>query len=235
MSKNFALTGEKKLTMQHASGKRTIIVEGNIGAGKTTFLNHMARGANIQVFPESIEKWTNLNGINLLERMYENPEKWSYTFQNYTLLTHLENHLKMFEKGIKLMERSIYSARYCFCEALLLEQKIEKASFEVFVKWFEYAEQCIQNQVDMFIYLRTTPEVVYDRIQERNRIEEQTVPFEYISHLHNLYEAWLYEKRITRNNIPVFVLDANLPLQTIRTEYERLEQFLASSPLFNIV
>lgn len=223
------------MQQSRVSGKRTIIVEGNIGAGKTTFLNHMARSANIQVFPESIEKWTNLNGINLLERMYENPEKWAYTFQTYALLTHLENHLKIFEKSIKLMERSIYSARYCFCEASLLEQKMEKASYEVFVKWFEYAEKCIQNEVDLFIYLRTTPEVVYNRIQARNRTEEKTVPFEYISRLHNLYEAWLYEKQIVRNKIPIFVLDANLPLRTISTEYERLEQYIASSPLFNAV
>lgn len=219
----------------HVSGKRTIIVEGNIGAGKTTFLNHMARNANIQIFPESIEKWTNLNGINLLELMYENPEKWSYTFQNYTLLTHFENHLKTCEKDIKLMERSIYGARYCFVEALLLEQKIEKASYEVFVKWFEYAEKCVQNQIDLFVYLRTTPEVVYERIQNRNRLEEKVIPFEYVARLHNSYEAWLFDKQIAQNKIPIFILDANLPLQNIHTEYERLERYLEPSPLFNVV
>lgn len=223
--------------MQQINGceKRTIIVEGNIGAGKTTFLNYMARNGNVQIFPEAIEKWTNLNGINLLECMYENPAKWSYTFQSYALLTHLENHLSIFEKDIKLMERSIYSTRYCFCEAFLLEQNMEKASYEVLVKWFKYAEKLIQNQIDLFIYLRTTPEVVYDRIQKRNRSEEKTVPFDYILRLHNLYEAWLIDKQTTQNKIPVFILDANIPLATIHTEYERLEQYLASSPLFNTV
>lgn len=214
-----------------ASGKRTIIVEGNIGAGKTTFLDHMARFANVRITPEPLRKWTNLNGINLLEKMYENPEKWSYTFQNYVLLTHLENHLKTYEKDIKIMERSIYSARYCFGKALLLDQKIDQASHEVYVKWFEYAEKCIQNRTDLIVYLRTTPEVAYERIQNRNRIEEKTVPFEYISRLHNLYEDWLFDKVTVQNNIPIFVLNGNLPLQTIGIEYDRLERFIETSPL----
>lgn len=217
-----------------ASGKKTIIVEGNIGAGKTTFLDHMARYANVGISREPLEKWTNLNGFNLLQQMYENPEKWSYTCQNYTMLTHLENHLKISEKDIKILERSIYSVRYCFCEALLMDQKIDKASHEVFVKWFEYAEKCVRNRTDLIIYLRTTPEVAYERIQKRNRIEEKSVPFEYISRLHNLYEAWLFDETTVQNKIPIFVLNGNLPLETIRTEYERLEQYLASS-LFNIV
>lgn len=212
------------------NGKRAIIVEGNIGAGKTTFLNHMSRHTNVQILFEPLEKWTNLNGINLLERFYEDPGNFSYTFQNYAMLTYLENHLIVAEKDIKIMERSIYSGRYCFEESLWLEHKIDRASHEVFVKWFEYAEKCIQNRDDLIVYLRTTPEIVYDRIQKRNRNGEKILPFEYILRLHNAYEAWLTDTTTARNKIPVFIMDANLPSQSMRTEYDRLERYIASSP-----
>lgn len=69
---------------------KTIIVEGNIGAGKTTFLNHLLRYANAEILFEPLEKWRDLNGFNLLQKMYENVEKWSFPFQSYALLTQLQ-------------------------------------------------------------------------------------------------------------------------------------------------
>lgn len=209
---------------------RTIIVEGNIGVGKSTFLNYMAQHSNIEILTEPLEKWTDLNGNNLLQLMYENPVKWSYTFQNYTLLTQLENHLRVCNKDIKIMERSIYSTRYCFGRALLYDNKIERESFQVFVEWFNHAKKSIENQVDLIVYLRASPKTAYERIEKRNRVEEKTIPFEYVSRLHEFYEIWLFNEKI-----PIFVIDANLPSHTIHTEYKRFEQFLLESPQFNIV
>lgn len=214
---------------------RTILVEGNIGAGKTTFLSHISRYDNVHTIPEPLEKWTNLNGFNLLERMYENPNKWSYTFQNYALLTQLENHLMISEKDVKIMERSMYSSRYCFGEALLHEKKIERESFEVYNKWFEYASKHIENQTDLIVYLRTTPEIAFQRMQRRKRTEENAVSFEYVVRLHNLHESWLFYKGYntieTKSKIPIFIMDANMSRDCIHNEYERFEKFLSLSPL----
>lgn len=41
------------------------------------------------------------------------------------------------------------------------------------------------------VYLRTTPEVVYERMKIRGRDEESTVSFEYLKELHDLHENWL--------------------------------------------
>lgn len=231
------------------SKKKTILVEGNIGAGKTTFLQHMARYTNIQVVLEPMEKWTNCNGINLLQRMYEDPKKWSYTFQSYTMLTQFENHISVGdEKDIKFIERSVYSGRYCFAEALHMDGLIETESFQVYLKWFEFVENCIRNRTNLIVYLRTSPELAYDRIKKRQRLEEETIPFQYINRLHELHETWLYSStgnnsrgsgnntntsNSQQNEIPIFILDANLPSHTIHSEYKRFEQFLHKSPLFN--
>lgn len=223
---------------------KTIIVEGNIGAGKTTFLNHLLRYANAEILFEPLEKWRDLNGFNLLQKMYENVEKWSFPFQSYALLTQLQQHSIASEKDIKIMERSIYSTRFCFGEALLLDGKIEKAAYDVFIKWFEYAEKCVRNQIDLIVYVRATPEVVYERIQKRNRTEEKSVPFEYICRLHDLHEQWLNQSANNNNNdesflpvtssgIPIFILDANLPSPSILREYERFKAFLQKSQQFN--
>lgn len=41
------------------------------------------------------------------------------------------------------------------------------------------------------VYLRTTPEIVYERMKTRARSEEECVPLEYLRQLHELHENWL--------------------------------------------
>lgn len=54
------------------------------------------------------------------------------------------------------------------------------------------------------VYLRTDPEVAYQRIKARNRSEEKYVPFKYIKHLHELHDKWLnVHKTDVPKNIPV--------------------------------
>lgn len=106
----------------------TVLVEGNIGSGKTTFLNYFNRYENVDILAEPIELWRNCNGYNLLVSthpflmkisfsfffkglMYENPKKWSFTFQSYVQLTMLQHHCHRSSHPIKLMERSVYSAK----------------------------------------------------------------------------------------------------------------------------
>lgn len=44
----------------------TVFIEGNIGAGKTTFLNHFRKYDDVCLNTEPVEKWRNVNGFNLL-------------------------------------------------------------------------------------------------------------------------------------------------------------------------
>ena len=54
----------------------TVIVEGNIGCGKTTFLEHFSRfEKRVEVLTEPVDRWRNANGHNLLELMYKDPER----------------------------------------------------------------------------------------------------------------------------------------------------------------
>lgn len=51
-------------------------------------------------------------------RMYEDAPRWGFTFQSYVLLTMMEAHATPQEKPLLVLERSVYSARYCFIENL---------------------------------------------------------------------------------------------------------------------
>lgn len=48
----------------------TVFIEGNIGAGKTTFLNHFRKHEDVCLHTEPVEKWRNVQGINLLVSVF---------------------------------------------------------------------------------------------------------------------------------------------------------------------
>ena len=87
----------------------TIIVEGNIGSGKTTFLEPFARNHQdkVEVLAEPVEMWRNCQGHNLLQLMYENPGRYSLAFQTYVQLTMVKLHNQPTDKPIRIMERSL--------------------------------------------------------------------------------------------------------------------------------
>ena len=74
----------------------------------------------VKLYQEPVDKWRDLNGSNLLDLLYSDPKRWSFTVQSYIQLTMLEQHMKDIDNKslVKVLERSIYSSRYCFIENL---------------------------------------------------------------------------------------------------------------------
>ena len=79
----------------------TVVVEGNIGSGKTTFLEHFNKHDLVEVLTEPVEEWRNVGGNNLLQLMYENPSRWSHIFQSYVQLTMTQNHVRKISSQVK--------------------------------------------------------------------------------------------------------------------------------------
>uniref|UniRef100_A0A6M2DCM8 Putative mitochondrial thymidine kinase 2/deoxyguanosine kinase n=1 Tax=Xenopsylla cheopis TaxID=163159 RepID=A0A6M2DCM8_XENCH len=209
----------------------TVLIEGNIGSGKTTFLNHFSKFDNICLLTEPVEQWRNLKGNNLLDLMYKNPEKFSMPFQSYVFLTMLQMHTKETEHPIKLMERSLYSARYIFVENIYKSGIMHEAMLAVLDEWYSHIESTVQTPVDLIVYLRSSPEVVHQRIKVRARSEEQCVPLEYLKQLHQLHEDWLVNKTTFPVPAPVLILNADLDLNQIGNEYRRSEGSIFQSQL----
>lgn len=214
----------------------TIVVEGNIGSGKTTFLQPFTTIPQVEVLEEPVKEWRSLdNGRhNLLELMYTDPTRWSLLFQTYVQLTMLRQHSKPAIKPVRIMERSLLSARYCFVENLHERGQMTEAEYAVLSEWFNFLVTCpnLDFGIDHIIYLRTDPEVAYERVKKRRRHEEHLIPIEYIRDLHNLHEDWLFRRtKFQPLQAPVTVVDANQDLEAVKEECLRLEENLIKSAI----
>ena len=67
-------------------------------------------------------------------------------------------------------------------ENLFNSGKMDEAEYLVLSEWFNYliTSPQLNFKVDQIIYLRTDPEVAYERVKNRNRHEESTIPLQYL-------------------------------------------------------
>lgn len=197
----------------------TIFVEGNIGAGKTTFLKYLTQFEHIDVISEPIEQYRNLNGNNMLDLLYTDTKKWAFPFQTYVHLLMLENYLKPTAKKTKIMERSPFSAQYIFVELLRQNKQIEKEEYDILQKWNDFTTGNFAVKPNLIVYLRAEPRVAFERVKMRARSEENKVGFDYIQQIHELHEKWLLEC----NDEPVLILNANQSAHEVQQQFEKSE------------
>ncbi|GFO02737.1 thymidine kinase 2, mitochondrial [Plakobranchus ocellatus] len=205
--------------MSRSTSKTVVCVEGNIGCGKTSLLNYFEEFRNCEVLPEPVEKWQDVEGYNALGLMYKDPERWSMALQTYIQLTMLQNHIKLQEQNVRLMERSIYSAKYCFTDNLFESGKMPGIEHVILSKWFDWILRTQNIKVDLFVYLRTDPKLLHKRIMTRCRKEEEGISVDLLMALHEKYEDWFIHKK---HPCPaeVLVIDANHSLEEMKLSYE---------------
>ena len=52
-----------------------VSIEGNIGAGKSTMLKFFEQYTDVELIPEPVAQWCDVNGHNLLGKLYEDPKR----------------------------------------------------------------------------------------------------------------------------------------------------------------
>ena len=186
----------------HPSGRPfTITVQGNLGAGKTTLLeNFFMSYPDMAVHTEPLDIWQNMSGTNFLDLVYVDQARWGMTFESLVTLTMMETHL-MDKKGdkpkfnpVKVMERSIHSARAIFME--LLKPVMTEGEMTVLESWYDLVNERPEFDlgVDLIVYLRTSPETAMARVKSRGRQEEEGITLDYFQKMHRLHEDWLVNR-----------------------------------------
>ena len=171
----------------------TILVEGNIGSGKTTLIDSLKNIPNLELLTERIADWKNVGGHNLFNLVYTGGLKYHYLFQMTVLRSQLMDKLARTDKKIRIFERSPYSSFHVFIEGV--KHKIQDVEYKSLEKWFNFATvpEGLNFKPDLIVYLQTTPEIAYRRLSNRERPEEARITFEYIKKIHELHENWLIQ------------------------------------------
>jgi thymidine kinase len=213
------------------------IVEGNIGAGKTTFLKLIQeRLPEIAVVFEPLHSWhSQVYGQSILSKFYDDPHRWAYTMETLAMACRVREHLAEQENPnhFRLLERSIYSGHYVFATNDYHKGFLSELEWQVYLQWFDFLVTGKCTPPQGFVYLRTKPEIAYGRIKKRDRSGESTISFEYIQQIHECHEDFLVNKKGVAAdliNVPVLILECNKEFEADPVQFaahaEKLSSFV---------
>jgi deoxyadenosine/deoxycytidine kinase len=205
-----------------------IVIEGNVGSGKSTFLRLIKNYFDAQVVFEPHQQWQHEDSEqNLLNKFYTDTQRWAYTFQTYAFVTRIitqEQHTQKNPYTMQFLERSVFSDRYCFAKNAHEQGYMNILEWKLYTEWFSWLVDGYVPKPSAFIYLQVDPTVCFKRLQKRDRVEEASVTLEYLEQLHDKHEQWLLKKEGVADylyDVPVLTLAADDEFEAERDVFER--------------
>jgi len=212
-------------------------IEGNIGSGKSTFIDILEKEdklQNVVYLEEPVKVWETIkdkNGETILEKFYKDQDNYSFSFQMMAYISRLSELKKKIKENpnkIIFTERSILTDRNVFAKMLYNDKKIEEINYKIYLKWFD--EFMSDFNFCGVIYIQTSPEVCNKRIRLRNRKGEENIPIEYSIKCHKYHETWI-NNLIKINNKPIekiyFNGNINFKDEIPKKWYEVLESLIS--------
>ncbi len=160
-----------------------IVIEGAIGAGKTSLAQLLAERFGASLVLEEVEK------NPFLMDFYKDRKRFAFQTQVYFLLSR-------FKQQQELLERDLFKSRmisdYLFWkDRIFASITLSERELYLYEKILPILEKDIPKP-DLVIYLQTAPEILYKRIKEKGRDFEKSLDSEYLSHLVESYNHFFF-------------------------------------------
>jgi deoxyadenosine/deoxycytidine kinase len=167
-----------------------VAIAGNIGSGKTTLTEKLAKHYKWSAEFEDVEHNPYLNDF------YDDMQRWSFNLQIYYLNSRFNQIQDIKQSGKNVIQdRTIYEDAHIFAPNLHSIGLMTTRDFENYFSLFNLMESFI-SAPDLLIYLRASVPTLVNQIQKRGREYEETIRLDYLKRLNERYEAWIstYDK-----------------------------------------
>lgn len=162
-----------------------IALAGNIGAGKTTLTELLAKHYGWRA------EYENTMNNPYLSDFYEDMGRWSFALQIFFLNSRLEQVLSLREKKEKVVQdRTIYEDAHIFAPSIASLGMMEQRDYENYCSLFELMSGLVQAP-DLLLYLRADVATLVKNIERRGRDYERSIRLDYLKELNERYETWI--------------------------------------------
>jgi len=162
-----------------------IAVSGNIGSGKTTLAEKLAKHYGWVPLYESVDQ------NPYLRDFYEDMTRWAFHLQIYFLNSRFNqvHQIRQSDKPI-IQDRTIYEDAYIFAANLHKSNHITDRDYQSYLDIFHSMINFVKPP-DLLIYLKADIPKLVEQIQRRNRDFEFNIRLEYLRKLNEHYEEWI--------------------------------------------
>lgn len=194
-----------------------VVVEGTIGAGKTTLSTMLARDYNAELV---LERFAD---NPFLEKFYKDPVHYAFPVEMTFLMDRYQQ------------LRNLLTARDLFTDFVLGDYFIDKCllfsknnlsqdEFALFKKVFDTVSGFLPKP-DLILYLYTNPDRLLKQIAKRNRDFEKDITKEYLSDIQEKYLTYFRENQ----QIPILLLDTeNVDFVENPSDYQKIKTLVTN-------
>ena len=162
-----------------------LAVSGNIGSGKTTLTEKLAKHYGWSAEFEAVDD------NPYLPDFYEDMKRWSFHLQVYFLNSRFNQIKKIQESTIStIQDRTIYEDAYIFAANLYKSNLLSERDYANYKSLFDSMIAHVKAP-DLLIYLKADIPKLVGQIEKRGRSYETAMRIDYLKNLNSHYEDWI--------------------------------------------
>ena len=158
-----------------------------MGAGKTTAAKILAKYLRFELIEE------NFGENAFLSRFYKDMQKWAFHSQSFFLMEKLNQMLKtadLIKKKSVIQDTPLYQDVFSYAKAQHITGHMDDAEWKLYQKIYRSFVSYIPKPTHI-IYLKTSLDIVKNRIAGRRRSFESQIPDGYLELLEMLNDGWM--------------------------------------------
>ncbi len=160
-----------------------IAIAGNIGCGKTSFVEKFAKEYGVMPYYEDIDN-------PYLNDFYNDMKQWSFKLQISFLANKVTQMRAIQKEGIcVIQDRTVYEEAMVFVKNLNNMSLMSKRDYKTYLRVYNLILEDI-CEPELLIYLKSDVSTLISNIKKRGRDFEQNIQPEYLEKLNELYNEW---------------------------------------------
>ena len=196
-----------------------LVIEGNIGAGKTTFAKMLGEEYDAKLILERFAE------NPFLPKFYSDPDKYSFPLE----LSFLADRYGQLKR--ELTERDLFHqhtiADYYFMKSLIFAQNtLAQDEYNLYRNFFDIIYERLPKP-DLFVYLHLSEEQLLVNIRKRGREYEQSIDADYLKKIREGYFTFFTQQ----SDFPVLIVDTSALDFVVHCEHYRLLRDLITKPI----
>jgi deoxyguanosine kinase len=172
-----------------------LIIEGNIGAGKTSFVQKLCKLRNYRGVYEQFEN------NPFLPKFYEDPEKYAFTVE-MSFLADRYHQLKNEIHQQDMFTNGIVSDYYLVKSLIFARSTLSSQEFDLYRNIFNIINKRLPSP-DVYVYLHKSPEKLLSNINKRGRVYEKSISTDYLKSIEDSYLMFFKQ----HPDIPVLIIN----------------------------